>query len=56
MPRDGGFLREVAARDKTWSQQAGDPPPSWAPKTFAPISGTHSREPRYAQEGKDNMC
>ncbi len=24
MPRDGGFLREVAARDKTWSQQAGD--------------------------------
>ena len=24
MPRDGCFLREVAARDKTGSQQAGD--------------------------------
>ena len=24
MPRDGGFLREVAARDKLGSQQAGD--------------------------------
>ena len=24
VPRDGGFLREVAASDKTWSHQAGD--------------------------------
>ena len=24
VPRDGGFLREVAARDKIWSQKAGE--------------------------------
>ena len=38
MPRDGGFLREVAARDKTWSQQAGD--------LYLPVlcGGRHLRE------------
>ena len=38
MPRDGGFLREVAARDKTWSQQAGD--------LYLPVlgAGRHLRE------------
>ena len=38
MPRDGGFLREVAARDKTGSQQAGD--------LYLPVlgAGRHLRE------------
>ena len=55
MPRDGGFLREVAARDKLGSQQAGD--------LYLPVLGAgrhlrrfrvrHSREPKFSTEGKD---
>ncbi|CAH0370483.1 unnamed protein product, partial [Pelagomonas calceolata] len=57
MPRDGGFLREVAARDKLGSQQAGD--------LYLPVLGAgrhlrrfrvrHSREPKFSTEGKDNL-
>ena len=58
MPRDGGFLREVAASDKTWSQQAGDLylPVLGGGRHFAPISGTAQREPKFSTEGKDNIC
>ena len=56
MPRDGGFLREVAARDKLGSQQAGD--------LYLPVlgAGRHlrrfrvRREPKFSTEGKDNIC
>jgi len=58
MPRDGGFLREVAASDKTWSQQAGD--------LYLPVLGAgrhlrrfrvrHSHERQFSTEGKDNIC
>ena len=48
MPRDGGFLREVAARDKTWSQQAGD--------LYLPVlgAGRHLRRfrVRHSREAK----
>ena len=55
MPRDGGFLREVAARDKTWSQQAGD--------LYLPVLGagrhlrehvrvTHTREQNFGCRGQ----
>ena len=57
MPRDGGFLREVAASDKTWSQQAGD--------LYLPVLGAgrhlrrfrvrHSHEAQFSTEGKDNF-
>ena len=58
MPRDGGFLREIAARDKTGSQQAGD--------LYLPVLGAgshlrrfrvrHSREAKlWYTEGKDNV-
>ena len=57
MPRDGGFLREVAASDKTWSQQAGD--------LYLPVLGAGSHcantfgvrtlmSKTLAAEGKDN--
>ena len=58
MPRDGCFLREVAARDKTWSQQAGDLylPVLGAGRHLRQFRVRHSREPKFSTEGKDNIC
>jgi hypothetical protein len=57
MPRDGGFLREVAARDKTWSQQAGDLylPVLCGGRHLRRFRVRHSREPKFSTEGKDNI-
>ena len=58
MPRDGCFLREVAARDKTGSQQAGDLylPVVGAGRHLRQFRVRHSREPKFSTEGKDNFC
>ena len=58
MPRGGGFLREVAASDKTWSQQAGDLylPVLGAGRHLRQFRVRHSREPKFSTEGKDNIC
>ena len=57
MPRDGCFLREVAARDKTGSQQAGDLylPVLGAGRHSVATFGLHAlMKLDLATEGKDN--
>ena len=55
MPREGGFLREVAARDKLGSQQAGD---LYLPVLGAErhlrinVRGTHTREQNFGCRGQ----
>ena len=57
MPQDGGFLREVAARDKTWSQQAGDLylPVLCGRRHLRQLRVRHNREAKVSREGKDNI-
>ena len=54
MPRDGGFLREVAARDKTGSQQAGDLylPVLGAGRHLRQFRVRHSREPKFSTRAR----